>query len=455
MKKIFLLFEIALVINTANGQSWEYLSTLPSPNSINSISVVNQNVIWVCGDGTACYLSTNGGFNWVPANTGLPLGELYGISAIDENTCWVGRFSGAILKTTNGGVSWTQQHLESSSFMNGIKMFDANFGVYFGNPTALTNQNYQLRRTTNGGLNWILSQTAPIAMLELGTLNGWDCIDTSTFWFGSGNLSVNASYARVYRTTTGFFGTWSYSNVPGTGGSQGLFYGALAFVNASSGLAGSNSSSIMKTTDGGVTWSPASNPPGLTNYSCINMFGFKDASNLIRLVTHETSGYKVFKTTDLGASWTLEVLPPEATVNGIQHMLFLNQNLGYAGGGAGKFFRYGPPIGVKPISSSTPDNYVLDQNTPNPFNPSTKIEYYIPRAGEVKITVFNISGQEVSVLVNEFKNRGVHTVGFNASNLSSGVYFYRMVVHDLSTSFLLTDVQAGDFTDTKKMLIIK
>lgn len=83
----------------------------------------------------------------------------------------------------------------------------------------------------------------------------------------------------------------------------------------------------------------------------------------------------------------------------------------------------------------------MGQNYPNPFNPSTKIEYAIPRPGDTKITVYDILGKEVAVLVNEFKYPGIYTVDFDASALSSGVYFYKL--------------QSGSFADTKKMLMLK
>jgi N-acetylneuraminic acid mutarotase len=98
-------------------------------------------------------------------------------------------------------------------------------------------------------------------------------------------------------------------------------------------------------------------------------------------------------------------------------------------------------IGIKPISSEVPDNYSLGQNYPNPFNPTTRIKFAIPKAGEVQIVVFDLLGREVSTLVNEFKNPGIYTVDFNASALSSGVYFYK--------------IKSGSYTDTKKMLLVK
>jgi hypothetical protein len=84
---------------------------------------------------------------------------------------------------------------------------------------------------------------------------------------------------------------------------------------------------------------------------------------------------------------------------------------------------------------------LLEQNYPNPFNPTTSISYSIPKAGNVRLTVFDVLGRDVAVLVNEFKTAGSYTIGFNASELSSGVYFYR--------------IEAGDFKDVKKMTLVK
>jgi hypothetical protein len=98
-------------------------------------------------------------------------------------------------------------------------------------------------------------------------------------------------------------------------------------------------------------------------------------------------------------------------------------------------------VGTPNINTQVPDNYSLSQNYPNPFNPATKISYDIPKAGIVKLVVFDILGREVRTLVNDFKQAGSFTVEFNASELSSGAYFYR--------------IEAGDFTATKKMLLVK
>ena len=89
-----------------------------------------------------------------------------------------------------------------------------------------------------------------------------------------------------------------------------------------------------------------------------------------------------------------------------------------------------------------PDEYNLSQNYPNPFNPSTKIEYSLPVEGNVSLKIFNILGQEVRTLINnELTSAGKHTVTFNAINLPTGIYIYRL--------------QAGNYSDVKKMILLK
>jgi hypothetical protein len=88
-----------------------------------------------------------------------------------------------------------------------------------------------------------------------------------------------------------------------------------------------------------------------------------------------------------------------------------------------------------------PNYYSLGQNYPNPFNPATVIKFTLPESQNVKLVVFDILGREVKTLVNEVRSPGVYEVNFDASGLSSGIYFYR----------LITD----NFTDTRKMLMIK
>lgn len=91
--------------------------------------------------------------------------------------------------------------------------------------------------------------------------------------------------------------------------------------------------------------------------------------------------------------------------------------------------------------SGVPNSYWLSSNYPNPFNPSTTIQYNIPNAGYVKLSVYSTLGEEIVSLVDEYKLAGKYTVNFNASTLSSGVYYYK--------------IQVADFIETKKLVLIK
>ncbi|MBS1519098.1 MAG: T9SS type A sorting domain-containing protein, partial [Bacteroidetes bacterium] len=93
------------------------------------------------------------------------------------------------------------------------------------------------------------------------------------------------------------------------------------------------------------------------------------------------------------------------------------------------------------VSIGVPEKYDLSQNYPNPFNPVTTIGYALPSDGIVMLKVYDITGREVKTLVNEMKTAGYHKIQFNASDLPSGAYFYR--------------INAGDFVSVKKFVVLK
>jgi CubicO group peptidase (beta-lactamase class C family) len=102
---------------------------------------------------------------------------------------------------------------------------------------------------------------------------------------------------------------------------------------------------------------------------------------------------------------------------------------------------YGIITDIEKEITNFPKNIFLSQNYPNPFNPSTTIEFALPRYENVKIEVYNTLGQRVEILLNQHMRTGHHEVEFNAQNLSSGIYFYR--------------IEAGEFQDVKKMVLLK
>ena len=98
-------------------------------------------------------------------------------------------------------------------------------------------------------------------------------------------------------------------------------------------------------------------------------------------------------------------------------------------------------VGITELNSEIPERFKLSQNYPNPFNPETKINFDIVNSGFVKLKVYDMLGKEVATLVNENLSAGSYETNFDGSNLTSGIYFYRL--------------EAGDFSEVKRMMLIK
>jgi len=120
-------------------------------------------------------------------------------------------------------------------------------------------------------------------------------------------------------------------------------------------------------------------------------------------------------------------------VNGVNQLYYRLKQVDFDG-----TFSYSDVVNV---SYDVPAEFVLSQNFPNPFNPSTRINYFVPQESFVSIKVYDFLGREVLTLVNEAKSTGSYEIVFDASNLPSGTYFYTMI--------------AGDYSTTKKMILLK
>lgn len=150
----------------------------------------------------------------------------------------------------------------------------------------------------------------------------------------------------------------------------------------------------------------------------------------------------LMKTTDGGHTWASQQSNTSSVVNAI---IPFNENLCWiAGYSAILWTTNGGSVGVDEenlLLSHRPRSHHLLQNYPNPFNPSTTIQFTVPKRGYVLLTVFNTLGEEVATLVNTEMSPGAHSSTWNAEGMASGIYFYQ--------------IQAGEFVQTKKLLLLR
>ena len=201
------------------------------------------------------------------------------------------------------------------------------------------------------------------------------------------------------------------------------------------GMAGGTST--VRSTDGGITWGATTAPPGTGS-----IFGVDGGANNFVI----TRGNAIHRTSNNGTNWSTIFTHSSTTTVFYGMDLTLSSTgcpVGWAVGSTGVIIKVTSTLlGINNNNTNgIPTEYQLAQNYPNPFNPSTKISYALPKSGLVTLKIYDIVGREVSTLVNEVKTAGSHIVEFNASNYASGTYFYRL--------------QNNDFTETKKMLLVK
>jgi hypothetical protein len=135
--------------------------------------------------------------------------------------------------------------------------------------------------------------------------------------------------------------------------------------------------------------------------------------------------------------------PPEGPTNIAEELFIKDHKIFVAGGPTGLYVLSfdSTIVNIEDGENKLLDDYNLSQNYPNPFNPKTTIEFSTGKAGFVKILVYNTLGQKIETLINEFKNPGTYEVQFDATNISSGVYYYR--------------IESGTFSKVNKMIVLK
>jgi len=425
--------------------TWERPSH--QPGIVNAIQVSSSDLYaGTLFDGV--HVSSDGGSSWRPLRSGFTAMVIN--TMLRAGTTLYAGTPSTLYRSDDDGDTWTNMKLTDGGVLS-LASDGTHLFVGTGN---------NVLRTTNGGELWIFAD--PVAGGRAVT-----SLAVMSDGHGGSHLIAGTDSCGIYRSTDAG-DSWT----PFKAGLGDTIITCLAVRDTV--LFAGTASGVFVTMLGSSTWSPAKDGLGDVPISCLAVCG-----DTLLAGTH---GVGIFRSTNSGASWTaanagltdLDVF--SLAVSGTKIFagtwfggLFLSENAAEHWTSHGANLRRvavyscvasetdvfigtrGAGVWRRPLAelisrSKEPDDglpsaFSLEQNHPNPFNPSTAITYRLPKAGFVRLQVYDFLGRCVSELVNEQQDPGTHRVRFDGSGLSSGVYFYRL--------------DAGEFTETRRMILLR
>jgi photosystem II stability/assembly factor-like uncharacterized protein len=415
------------------GTSFTSSPTLPVTQFYaGDVGYQNPNVLLGGAQDNGCNLTTGSVNNWSMVNGGDGFYCL--IDYQNQNNMYASSQNGGLVRSTNGG----------SSFMNATSGLDLTYTNWStpwildkNNPSILYCGTYKIHKSTNGAASWtvISPDLAKAHVVNLGTITTVDVSKSNP-----NVIYAGTDDAYVWVTTNG--GTnWNLINagLPNRWVTRVTIHkdsANVCYVTLSGYKIDSTGAHIFRTSNFGNNWTAINSnlPDAPINDVLIDPFN----SNKLYIGTD----YGVMVSTNLGQSWAimggglpsnvpihdLTIHPPTAQIFAWTH-------------GRSAFKTTLEPIYIIPYQTNIAEGYKLYQNYPNPFNPTTNIKYQITDNSFISLKVFDILGKEVATLVNKKLNSGTYEVTFDGSNLSSGIYFYKL--------------KTDKFVESKKMILIK
>ncbi|NOS84672.1 MAG: T9SS type A sorting domain-containing protein [Ignavibacteria bacterium] len=500
-----------LIKTTNGGASWTEINTGVS-NSL-KLFFINSQTGWISGSGspTVVMATTNGGTNWTQYYTGI--NEYFtDMFFTNQNSGYITTTDGNLLRTTNAGVNWTSQNITGSGLfsvyfndsltgwvvgvygrvgrttngglswsVNSLPISGIFLSVKFINNSTgwLCGGGGRLYVTTNGGANWT-SQLNPSSTQDLNSIffygtNGWACGTNGTmihttsggFPLPSAPVNLNAlavssnqvnlswqdssnneQYFKIERSTNG--NNWvlidsvnaNVTNYQSTGLSGGTTYFFRVYASSWFGSSQPTSSvSILTFPVAPALFSPVNNSSGVSLTPQLVWLSVPSAT-VYRLQVSTDSLFTSSIINDSNIVQTQYNISSGILNNNIRYYwrVMAKNSSGWSAVSQVWNFRTGL-VGVEQPENEIPLTYKVYDNYPNPFNPSTKIKFDLPKQTAVKIIVYDLTGRLVKEIVNGNYPAGKFEIEFNAANLSSGVYLYK--------------IQSNEFTEIKKMILVK
>lgn len=445
-----------------------------------AVSSLNNAIIRTIDGGISWSLpsGTSVSYSWVskPGASGNFLGNNLCLDPTDRNAMFIA-FGNQVYRSSNKGEDWAPigNSIPSGSTPHSFYVSPLNPNIWL---VAIESSPDKVYRTTDYGQTWtvVISQN----FSSYGQPLEMDQNNPHVFYFAPDNGGFYKS------TDDGATFTNIFGSIIGQGGNFRSPCDLLVMwdqpntIFLADGITSSGLATLFKSIDGGVNWTLVRTNPSSSEIPSMCNSPFDQS----KFWTTEWPGQNIYQTTDFGNTWTVNHSnsfsgwgsdicheDPNFIVTGSWSnkasmsldggATWTDISTGLSGHGGGIMVPekgyiichqgsnvYKLNVVYSVITtvqennlSSIPVDFNLSQNYPNPFNPSTKITYSLPKSGNVVLKVYNELGKEISTLVNAYKNAGTYEFTFNASNFSSGIYFYKL--------------EANGSVATKKMLLVK
>jgi photosystem II stability/assembly factor-like uncharacterized protein len=435
---VFILFN--LMVRIYAQPSWEALPNAPNGPRHDDGYFINENLGWVVNGNGQIWKTTDGGDSWIKQfdkgtvyfrSTGF-LDSLYGIAGNLGTEEFGGQTdTNLIYRTTDGGTTWNPINNFIGTKPRGVCGLSViNDSVIYG--VGRVRGPVYFLKSTDKGATWITKDMSQYAV-DLMDIH-FSSVDSGFIVGGNGSPNQNSNGIILFTTDAGN----SWTNVF-TSSQLGEWCWKIDFPRKNIGYVSlqRNSGSpinFIKTTDGGKTWFEKR----FTNFSYyVQGMGF---ANDTLGWAGGNSTYTTYETTDGGETWH-----DAGFGYRVNRFRLLNDSVGFAmGRTVYKYINRNPTyVGSELINEHL--RFELKQNYPNPFNPTTIIEFSIPYGTEINslvlLKIFDVLGNEIKTIFDEVKEPGNYKVAFDGSDLPSGVYFYKLMTEN--------------FSSTKKLILLK